>query len=810
MDDAARRPRTASASRCIAVGHAHIDTAWLWPLARNAAQVPAHASPTCSTSWSATPTSASCAASRSSTRGSRRTRPELFDAIARARARGSLGSRPARCGSSRTATCRPASRSCGRSSTAPATGASASAPTRRTAHALPARHVRLPRRRCRRSWRSAGLDTFITNKLSWNERNEFPHVRRSAGAASTAPRCSRTCTPGHDYNAPITPDELRRGGDERRHACDRGPAPASGSSRSATATAAAVRPTAMIARAHLAARRRGPARASRLGGVDDFCDRLHAARERRARTAAATSRSGTASSTSSCTAAPTRRRPGSSGRTAAPRAGLRARESCSARGRADRRRRHRADGGRSAIARRVEDSSSCNQFHDILPGTSIAAVYDDARDAARTRGGAISEELIGSGAASWAAQLDTNGLADPVAVFNPASALASGVVAHDDAIHYVADVPAFGVPRRRSGRRRRSRPRPPPSPRSPPGGARSRTVSSTAVSTTRAGSPGSPASGSDRDATAPAAPAAPVSAQPARALRGSAARVGGVGHRRRVRREGDARHRRPAERIAVVETGPLRAADRGRRVRSARRAGSRQRLRARRRLAASRHRDRRSDWHEDHRLLRGSVSRRRPGPTRDLRDPVRPPRASHAPQHVVGRGAMFEVVRPRVGGPLRARVRRRAAQRRQVRPLAATATCGLSLLRSPGFPDPDADRGVHAFTYAPDAPRRRLAGRRRRSRGGPAQRLPRSRRDPLPPGREDRSAAPGPRSLRGRRAPTGVVLSACKRAEDGRPPHRAPRGDPRRSGRDRRSTGPCPSRRRAGRSARGGRSPTTA
>ncbi|QOJ01370.1 MAG: alpha-mannosidase [Phycisphaeraceae bacterium] len=77
--------------------------------------------------------------------------------------------------------------------------------------------------------RLAGLSTFITNKLHWNQTNPFPHTtwlwRGIDGSTVLAHN-----TPGKDYNATNTPRELRRGEsshrdkDLQRHTPD-GPAP---------------------------------------------------------------------------------------------------------------------------------------------------------------------------------------------------------------------------------------------------------------------------------------------------------------------------------------------------------------------------------------------------------------------------------------------------------------------------------------------------------------------------------------------------------------------------------------------------------
>jgi alpha-mannosidase len=60
----------------------------------------------------------------------------------------------------------------------------------------------------------AGLDTFVTNKLHWNSHNEFPHTtfvwRGLDGSEVLAHQ-----TPGMDYNATMTPRELVRG--EKTH-----------------------------------------------------------------------------------------------------------------------------------------------------------------------------------------------------------------------------------------------------------------------------------------------------------------------------------------------------------------------------------------------------------------------------------------------------------------------------------------------------------------------------------------------------------------------------------------------------------------
>ena len=85
-----------------------------------------------------------------------------------------------------------------------------------------------------------------------------------------------------------------------------------------------------------------------------------------------------------------------------------------------------------------------NQFHDILPGTSVSEVYRDAKAqldyvrAAYTTG-------ISEGLERWSRHLDTSGLRAPMAVFNPSAFSRTEVVACAGELHYVEDVPALGV-----------------------------------------------------------------------------------------------------------------------------------------------------------------------------------------------------------------------------------------------------------------------------------------------------------------------------------------------------------------------------
>ncbi|MDG2424307.1 MAG: glycoside hydrolase family 38 C-terminal domain-containing protein [Phycisphaerales bacterium] len=58
--------------------------------------------------------------------------------------------------------------------------------------------------------RLAGLDTFITNKISWCETNRFPHVTFQWKGIDGTEVLSHL-TPGHNYNSPIDPSDVLAG-----------------------------------------------------------------------------------------------------------------------------------------------------------------------------------------------------------------------------------------------------------------------------------------------------------------------------------------------------------------------------------------------------------------------------------------------------------------------------------------------------------------------------------------------------------------------------------------------------------------------
>jgi len=55
----------------------------------------------------------------------------------------------------------------------------------------------------------SGLELFVTNKLHWNDTNEFPHTTFLWRGLDGTERLAH-CTPGRDYNSELTPKELTR------------------------------------------------------------------------------------------------------------------------------------------------------------------------------------------------------------------------------------------------------------------------------------------------------------------------------------------------------------------------------------------------------------------------------------------------------------------------------------------------------------------------------------------------------------------------------------------------------------------------
>ena len=239
---------------------------WPRPTARRCAA----SARSCAT-WRTTPSTASPARRRSSTRGSRSAIPSSGGGCAR---RSSAGSscRSAAAGSSPTATCRPASRSC----------ASSCYGQRWFEREFGRRH--------REFWspdafgyagqlpqilREAGITRFLTQKLSWNRFNR-PEHHTLTWQGDDGSEVLAHYPPADTYNSDVSVPELLKAA--REYLRSR-PLRARACSCSASATAAAARPgpcsrrcgarpTCRACRARRSARARSSSTRSRPGGGD--------------------------------------------------------------------------------------------------------------------------------------------------------------------------------------------------------------------------------------------------------------------------------------------------------------------------------------------------------------------------------------------------------------------------------------------------------------------------------------------------------------------------------------------------------------
>jgi alpha-mannosidase len=283
----------------------------------------------------------------------------------------------------------------------------------------------------------AGLDTFVTNKLAWNDTNEFPHTTfRWRGLDGT--EVLAHLTPGRDYNAQLTPAELQRGEKETVR-------------KSGVADAAWLQPlgfgdggggptAGMLENAQLARACEGLPEV-RLQTARALCDELH--RQRAQMQAEGRDlpvwdgelyleyHRGVYTTQAWLKRANRRAEQG-----------LRIAEWLTAVSVGATKR--RSDEG---AQRRLADAWRLvllNQFHDILPGSSITAVYDDAR-AQYAEIEASYQSVIADGVRAWAAAADTRGMRRPALVFNPCSTPRSGPVECEGEWLDARDVPALGA-----------------------------------------------------------------------------------------------------------------------------------------------------------------------------------------------------------------------------------------------------------------------------------------------------------------------------------------------------------------------------
>lgn len=279
----------------------------------------------------------------------------------------------------------------------------------------------------------AGLSTFLTDKLAWSERNEYPHVTfRWRGLDGT--EVLTHLTPGTNYNAPLQPEDLLRGEarllrldgtpiGERRALLTRWLQPFGFGDGGGGPTAE------QVERARLLERIEGLPRVER-GRVGEFCHALHAERDRARENLGVDlpvwdgelyleQHRGTYTTHGWLKRANAR-----------VEERLREIECWLA----------TAPQGPDDVLRGRMDAAwktlLLHQFHDVLPGTSIGAVYEDARRAFAALeceldelGRLAAERLWRGGAAVW----------------NPCSHLRDAVVDIDGRPRLLRDLPALGL-----------------------------------------------------------------------------------------------------------------------------------------------------------------------------------------------------------------------------------------------------------------------------------------------------------------------------------------------------------------------------
>ncbi|MCC7388695.1 MAG: alpha-mannosidase [Phycisphaerales bacterium] len=557
----------------------------------------------------------------------------------------------------------------------------------------------------------AGLDTFITNKLAWNAFNHYPHTSFLWRGLDGTDILTHF-TPGADYNAVNTPLELRRG--EKRHADTHLPGrePTRRWRPPVAYGDGGGGPTdRSIEYARIATDCDGLPK-TRLSRTDDFCEALHADFDAlRARAIDPPVWDGElyldlhrATLTTQAWLKLANRRaeellrlaelllitePGAAFPPLPPPAGEGRGEGSSPPSSPTLSLR-----GISPEARATLDQAwkllLLNQFHDILPGSSITWVYDDAKkDHAAIR--ELVQPLVDAGLDRWAGALGG------AIVVNQSSHPQSGVVAVGEHLHYVADVPPMGA------RTLTADATPPP-------------VTVQGVSQLRgAGFPtrGTPVTisndilqatiGDDgalsslrhlttnREACAPGRSLNHLAIYEDRPRMWDAWDFDPEAEYKPLDAVG------APESIELVTDHPLRAA-----VRVTRAIGTRSRIEQTYTLDAGSPRldiATRVEWHEDQRLLRAlfPVAVRAARATYDLHfGHTERPTHRNTPwdraKYEVCAHRWMDLAEPGFGVAL--------LNDGKYGHSCHSATMGLTLLRAPSWPDPGADRGTHQFTYS--------------------------------------------------------------------------------------------------------------
>ena len=685
----ASRPRTPSSSTACApcatrypqngalalTGHAHIDLAWLWPLAETRRK----ANRTFSTMISLMdrhPELHLQRLDRPALRVPRGGRPGAPRPRSRRRSPPASGSRPARCGSSPTPTCRPARASCASSSTASATSSRRSAPATPSAGCPTAS---ASRRRCRSSCTLAGITSFFTIKVNWSETNAMPYdLFWWEGLDGSRVLAHTFDNPVGGYNAETgaRADRSRPG----RTTAASTPTPRA-CSPSATATAAAARP-------------RRCSSASASSPTSPCVPSLAPGQGRRLVRRGRARRSQDDADAAGL------------GRRDVPRAPPRHADDAgpdqvpAPPGRA--RAHHRRD-ARPRMATLLGEPIAAslephwrvllrNEFHDILPGSSIREVYEDAEERARRRRrrGRRGRAPAGSPRSPRRSSRPATGPAVLVGEPGPLAAPAAPLSPTRCPAARPSRAAASSPPATRSpGLTARVVVDPKPA-RRPVGGDRlPRERRSYRVEIARR-----------RHARAASSTSAPAARRwPAAATRSgptSTSRATGTPGTSRTTTPTRAR-RSPPRAIEVVERGPHRAA-----IRVTRKFRDSAIVQTYRLWANSARLDFATDidWHERRFLLKARfpLAIRSDRATFECAHGVDPPR--HPPQHLLGQSPASRSPAHRFADLSEQGYGVALLNDGKYGHHALGNELGLSLLRSPVYPDPLADEGRQSFTYA--------------------------------------------------------------------------------------------------------------
>ncbi|MCP4837046.1 MAG: alpha-mannosidase [Phycisphaera sp.] len=416
---------------CIAVGHAHIDTAWLWPIAETRRKC-LRTFATVDRIMEASPDFRFLCSQAQQYAWVREDSPELFDRIAtrveegRWEPGGAMWIEP--------------------DCNAP----SGESFIRQVLHgtswwdrafgeAVEQRHLYLPDTfgfpaSLPQIIRDCGLDTFITNKISWCERNRFPHVTFDWVGIDGSSVLTHL-TPGHNYNSSILPADLQYA--ERNVAeLDHG-RPSTWLQPYGFGDGGGGPTIEQVERITDMSRGVQGLPGVRFGRADDFCGSLHAEVDvLRSDDIEVPAWDGElylelhrGTYTSHQWLKLANHRAESS---------LRMIEILGSGSPAA------TAGSTDELRNRLDETWKLvllNQFHDILPGTSIPEVYVDVRSQYEEIDRSCRDELE-RGLDDWGSALDASGLDDPVIVFNPASTERGGIVEVEGELLPVEPVPA--------------------------------------------------------------------------------------------------------------------------------------------------------------------------------------------------------------------------------------------------------------------------------------------------------------------------------------------------------------------------------